>query len=130
MLVLNKTRSKRFLIIGLLLALILTVSGCNSKEEGLVARVDGEGITVEEFESDFQVFKRIYEQQLGEDAMTQVGEDGRTLGESLKENIIEKLIMERLVAKEAKDMNIEVTSEEIQKQMGRIYYPYGRTRKV
>jgi parvulin-like peptidyl-prolyl isomerase len=117
MLVLNKTRSKRFLIIGLLLALILTVSGCNSKEEGLVARVDGEGITVEEFESDFQVFKRIYEQQLGEDAMTQVGEDGRTLGESLKENIIEKLIMERLVAKEAKDMNIEVTSEEIQKQM-------------
>ncbi len=117
MLVLNKINYRRFTIIGLLLALILTLSGCKSNEEGLVAKVDGEGITQEEFDSDFQVFKRIYEQQLGEDAMTQIGEDGRTLEETLKENIVEKLIMERLVAKEAKEMNIEVSQEEIEEQM-------------
>ncbi len=117
MLLLSKINYRRFAIIGLLLALILTISGCKSSEEGLVAKVNGEGITNEEFESDFQVFKKVYEQKIGEDAMSQKGEDGRTLEETLKENVIEKLIMERLVAKEAKDMNIEVTPEEVQDQM-------------
>ncbi|WP_353094426.1 peptidylprolyl isomerase [Tissierella praeacuta] len=109
--------SRRFAIIGLLLALILTISGCTGKEEGIVAKVDGDKITQEEFDSDFQVFKRISEQQLGEDAMSQVGEDGKTLEETLKQKIIEKLIMERIVEKESKKMNIEITSDEIQKQM-------------
>lgn len=113
----SKINYRRFLIIGLLLALILTVSGCKSSEEGIVAKVNGEKITEEEFDSDFQVFKKVYEQQLGEDAMSQEGEDGRTLEETLKENVIEKLIMERLVAKEAEKMNIEVAPEEVQEQM-------------
>lgn len=116
MLLLNRI-SRRFAIIGLLLALILTISGCTGKEEGIVAKVDGDKITQEEFDSDFQVFKRISEQQLGEDAMSQVGEDGKTLEETLKQKIIEKLIMERIVEKESKKMNIEITSDEIQKQM-------------
>lgn len=116
MLLLNKINYRKFALIGLL-ALILTVGGCSSNGKGLVAKVNGEGITEEEFDSDFQVFKRIYEQQLGEDALSQTGEDGRALEETLKENIVEKLIMERLVEKEAKDMNIEVTQEEIEDQM-------------
>lgn len=99
------------------MVLVLTVSGCNNNEEGLVAKVDGEEITIEEFDSDYEVFKRMYEQQLGEDAMSQMGKGGKTLGEELKENIVDKLIMERLVAKDAKTMNIVVTDEEIEEQM-------------
>lgn len=101
----------------LLVVLVFTVSGCKNSEEGLVARVDGEEITVEEYENDYEIFKRMYEQQLGEDAMSQVDENGKTLGEKLKEDIIEKLIMERLVTKDAKNMNIAVTDEEIEEQM-------------
>ncbi len=117
MLLLNRIRYRRFAIIGLLLALILTISGCTSNKENIIAKVDGDNITKEEFESDFQVFKRISEQQLGEDALSQVGEDGKTLEEELKQRIVEKLIMERLIEKEAKKMNIEIASEEIKEQM-------------
>lgn len=113
----NKIKFKRFTIVGLILALILSVSGCKNNEEGFVATVNGEGITQQEFDSDFQVYKKIYEQQLGEDSMSQAGEDGKTLEESLKEDIVEKLIMEKIVAQEAKEMNIDVTPEEIQEQM-------------
>lgn len=112
-----KLKYRKILMILLLVTLVFTISGCNNSEEGLVAKVDGEGITVEEFDSDYGVFKRMYEQQLGEDAMSQVSEGGKTLGEKLKEDIIEKLIMERLVAKDAKNMNIVVTDEEVKEQM-------------
>ena len=117
MLLLKKINYKRFLAIGLLLAMVFAISGCTKGEEGLVAKVDGEGITTEEFESDFEVYKKIYEQRLGEGAMSEVGEDGKTLEENLKNEVVQKLIMEKLVAKEAGKMNISVTDEEIEEQM-------------
>ncbi len=124
----NKIKFKRFTIVGLILALVLSVSGCK-KEEAFVAKVNGEGITQQEFDSDFQVYKKIYEQQLGENAMSQAGEDGKTLEESLKEDIVEKLIMEKIVAQEAKKMDINVTSEEIQEQMGQYIAAMGGQEK-
>lgn len=108
---------RKFLAIGLLVAMIFAISGCTKGKEGLVAKVDGEGITIEEFESDFEVYKKIYEQRLGEGAMSEVGEDGKTLEENLKNEIVQKLIMEKLVAKEATKMDISVTDEEIEEQM-------------
>lgn len=117
MLLLYRIKYRKIFIVGLLIALVFTISGCKNSEEGLVAKVDGEGITIEEFESEYEVYKRMYEQQLGEDAMSQTGEGGKTLGEELKGNIVEKLIMERLVSKDAKNMNIVVTDEEIKEQM-------------
>lgn len=117
MLLLYRIKYRKIIIVGLLIALVFTISGCKNSEEGLVAKVDGEGITMEEFESEYEVYKRMYEQQLGEDAMSQTGEGGKTLGEELKGNIVEKLIIGRLVAKDAKNMNIVVTDEEIKEQM-------------
>lgn len=125
----KKIKFKRFTIVGLILALVLSVSGCKKNEEGFVAMVNGEGITQQEFDSDFQVYKKIYEQQLGEGAMSQAGEDGKTLEESLKEDIVEKLIMEKIVAQEAKEMNINVTPEEIQEQMGQYIAAMGGQEK-
>lgn len=117
MLLLKRINYRKFLAIGLLVAMIFAISGCTKGKEGLVAKVDGEGITIEEFESDFEVYKKIYEQRLGEGAMSEVGEDGKTLEENLKNEIVQKLIMEKLVAKEATKMDISVTDEEIEEQM-------------
>jgi len=114
---LNKLNYRRIFIFALLILLVFTISGCKKNEEGLVAKVDGDGITLEEFENDYQIFKRMYEQQLGEGAMAQVDENGKTLDEKLKEDIIEKLIMERLLAKESNDMNIIVSDEEVKEHV-------------
>lgn len=118
MLELYKKNYKKLIIISsLLLIFIFTMSGCSSNEEGLVAKVNNEEITQEEFDKDFQLYKVAYEKQFGEDVMSQVMEDGQTFKETLKDQIIEKLIIEKLLFKEAKDKNITVTDEELQKQL-------------
>ena len=108
---------KKVLIISAITILALGLFGCTKNTEGLVAEVNGETITEEEFTADYQVFRNLYEKQLGEDALEQEGQDGKTLDESLKESILEKLIMERIVAKEALAMNITVTDEDVAEQM-------------
>lgn len=114
---LNKLSIKKLIIIGIVSIMALNAFGCSNTKEGLIAEVNGIEITEEEFNGDYQVFKSIYERQLGADALQQVGQDGKTIEETLKSNIVEKLIMEKLVEKETKDMNITVTDEEIQKKL-------------
>ncbi|WFA07741.1 peptidylprolyl isomerase [Tissierella sp. Yu-01] len=109
----NFNRKKLSLILGIMI-LAFGLFGCTSKNvEGLVAEVNGEGITEEEFNADYKVFRTLYEKQYGADALDHVGTDGKTLDETLKESILEKLIMERLVAKEADEMNVTVTDEDV-----------------
>lgn len=93
--------------------LAISMVACTKNTEGLVGKVNGIPITEEEFDGDYAVFKNLYERQLGDDALEQVGEDGKTLGETLKENILEKLVIEKLVAKESEDLNIAVSEEEV-----------------
>lgn len=100
-----------------MLSLSIFLSACAKNTEGLVGSVNGEGITQEEFDADFEVFKNLYERELGEDALEQTGMDGKTFGESLKESILEKLIMEKLIAKESEEMNISVNDEDVQKRL-------------
>lgn len=109
--------NKKLLILGMLLMVILSMVACESKEEGVVAKVGEDVITEEEFNADFQVFKRIYEQQLGEGALAQTDKNGNTLESTLKQSIIEKIIMERIVEKESKTLNIEVTQAEIEEEL-------------
>lgn len=101
----------------LILSLILLLNGCSQSTEGLLAKVDGEEITEEEFNVQLEGFKGIYEKQLGKDAMSQLDEDGRTREEILREQIIEKMIMERIIKKETDKMNISVSEEELNEKM-------------
>lgn len=117
MLLLFKFKNKKIFVALLLLILSLVLTSCVKPKEGLVATVNGEEITQVEFDSDFQVFKNLYERQLGEGALSQTGEDGRTFGEVLKEEILEKIIIERIIAKQAESMDITVTDEEVKAQM-------------
>lgn len=105
-------------IFGLMIAIIFTISGCTKKNvAGLVATVNDEEITEEEFMADFEVFKMISVQQYGEDALSQTGEDGKTLEEVIREDVIEKLIMEKLIESEAKEKGIEVKTEEVEEPL-------------
>lgn len=113
-----KFNRRSILVLALILSLSLFLSACSKKNvEGLVGSVNGEPITQEEFDADFEVFKNLYERELGEDALEQTGMDGKTFGESLKESILEKLIMEKLIAKESEGMQISVSDEDVQKRL-------------
>lgn len=95
----------------------LVITGCGKKEEGIVAKVNGDVITQEEFDMEFEIFKTMYKKQFGEDALAQETEDNKTIEELLRENILEKLIIEKLIFKEIEDMNIVVTEEEVNERV-------------
>lgn len=113
MFLLVKIKYRKIAIIGLLLAFIITISGCTKNHDGLAAEVNGEGITEEEFQTDFEVLSTFYKQQYGEEAMDQVDENGKTMEERIKDDTLEKLIVERLIALECKKNGIEITEEEL-----------------
>ena len=114
---LNKIDIKKLGILLIVSLITVNFFGCSKPKEGVIAEVNGVDITKEEFNGDYQVYKKIYERLLGEDALQQVGQDGKTLEETLKEDILEKLIMEKLVEKETEGMKITVTDEEIQNKL-------------
>lgn len=105
---------RRIGILIIAMMAVLVLSGCSTEQEGIVAEVDGHQITQEEFDKDFQVYKDLYERQLGEGALDQEGIDGKTMGESLEESILEKLIMERLIQDDNEEKGIQVTEEDLQ----------------
>lgn len=95
----------------------LTLSGCSNNSEGLVAKVGDDEITEEEFNEDFELYKAVYEKQFGEDVMSQEFEEGETFEDTLKDQIMEKLIIEKILFAEAKAKDIVVEDEEIKAQM-------------
>lgn len=104
------------MIVAIVGIMSLTLSACGQKEEGVVAKVNGESITQEEFDKEFNIFKEAYQKQFGEDVLSQETEENKTLEDVLKENVLEKLIIERLIFKEMEDMDIKISEEEVEKQ--------------
>lgn len=112
-----KVLKKTNILILALLILTFVLTGCVEPKEGLIAKVEGEEITEEEFNDEYELFENIYIKQYGEDAMSQRGEDGRTLEEILKEQIIEKIIFEKIIEKETNSMDISVSDEELEEKI-------------
>lgn len=112
----RKTYKKVFIWI-LAIGFLITLSGCNKNPEGVIAKVNGEEITEEQFNIEFESFKGLYEKQLGKDAMSQIEEDGRTREEILRGNILEKMIMDKIIKIETEKMDIFVSEEELNKKI-------------
>lgn len=120
MLLLYINRLKKTCIIVLMLILAIGLNGCTKKPEGLVAEVNGEGITEEDYNLDLEVHKNFYEGQFGEGSLSKVDVDGKTAEDGLKEDILNKLILETLIAQEAEKNHISVTNEEIEEKLDQI----------
>ena len=117
---LNIFSKRRILIVSLMLIFAIGLSGCASEVEGVVARVNDEDITQEEFDVEFEIYKETYERQLGEGALTRVEPDGRTLETQIKERLLDTLIVERLIMQDSIAKDITVTDEEVDEKLGEL----------
>ena len=113
MLCLFKTNKKLLIVIVIVSIISLVFSGCEKKEEGIVAKVNGEVITQEEFDEDFETTKKILQKQLGKDALSKEMGDNKTYEEVLREDILGNLIIEKILAEELENMNMSVTDEDV-----------------
>ena len=103
----------KFAVLLMSMLAVLALTGCQPSKEGVLAEVNGIEITQEEFDRDFEVNKTRVEKQYGDDALSQVGIDGRTIGESLRDSILESLIIQKLILWDSNEKEITVSQDEV-----------------
>ncbi|WP_425447820.1 peptidylprolyl isomerase [Dethiothermospora halolimnae] len=106
----------KFVLIGVLLLSFITLIGCSGSND-IIAKVNGEGIPVDKFEERFEMVKKSYKAQFGEDFLSQDTGEGKTMEEVLKEGILDSLIKQEIVLQAAKNAGVEVKEEEINKEI-------------
>lgn len=94
-------------------AFVLTGCGAGSN----VAKVNGDDISVEEYSKDYNIIKQRYEAQYGPDFITQEGPEGKTMEQVLKQNVLDKLVIEKIIMQKAKEDNILATDKEVDEEI-------------
>lgn len=103
----------RVLFIGLAISIFL-LSGCAKNTQDIAIQVNKEIISLEEYEREFEVYKNLYERQYGENALSQEGINGKTIGQELRDNLVQKLTTDALIEKESRDKGFDITKEELE----------------
>lgn len=102
---------KTILLLFTVLTMIFSVS-CKKTDENAVATVNGKAISKEAFTENYQVYALMYKQQLGAEALKKTNKDGVSFNDKLKENILEKLIIDELINQEIDKKKIAISDDE------------------
>lgn len=116
--------------IGVFTLLVFILVGCNQKPKDAVAKVNGEEISVEEFNKYFEEEKAAYEAQYGENIMSEKAEGSKTFEDVIKENIVNFLVEKKLILDDANAKDITVTDEEINEILKVYEEQYGGKEKM
>lgn len=117
MFLLIKFNKKVLIIIALIVLTTFTLAGCDKAPKGAVAKVNGDIISKADFDDNFEMYKKVYQEQFGEDIMSKDAGNGKTFEEAIREQVLEKLIMEKLILNYAEKNNITVKDEEVNDQI-------------
>lgn len=98
----------------LVLAFAMFFTACST---GVVANVNGDKITEEEYEENYLMQRNLYAAQFGEEFMNQPGQSGKTIAEELRTNVMDLMVMYSLMEAELKENNLEITDEELNTAM-------------
>jgi D-Tyr-tRNAtyr deacylase len=102
-------------VISLLLVGGIVFFSVNGVESRLVGKVNGEGITREEFSKRVERMRRLYESRYGENLFQ--GEAGKQNLNRLKTDILDEIVAEKILLQEAKNAGYtSAPGEEIEKQ--------------
>jgi hypothetical protein len=82
------------------------------------AVINGESISKADLKARVKTIRGIVERQHGRDIFT--GERGRELLSSLTEEILDGMLVERLMAQEARKLGIQITAEQVQQRLDQV----------
>lgn len=97
-------------LVALALALTMVFAACSTSK--VVAKVNGEDITQEEFDKEFEMNKKLYVMQYGEEFLQMPGPTGRMMETEIKDQVLNLMIMYRLMNADLKANNIELTADD------------------
>ena len=102
--------------VALLLAVAIGFFGKGVLDSNLVGKVNGEGITREEFSKRVEQMKRLYENRYGENLFQ--GEEGTQNLNRLKAQILDEMVTEKVLLQEARNAGYtSAPPEEIEKEL-------------
>lgn len=103
----------------LILCLIMTISliGCSNNEDKEVAVVNGQKITLGNYEKLLALNKLSMESYYGSDIWSKKVEDGKTYEDTLKNMVLETMISSEVVYQQAKKDKVAPTDKQIQEQI-------------
>lgn len=90
------------------------MNGCAKKApKDVVVRVNEEDIKKEKFDKEYEIYKKLYVNQFGEDIMEQVDGEGQLYKDTLEEEVLTKLILEKIIFQDSQKQEIEVEDKEL-----------------
>ncbi len=105
----------KWLCLALVIAIFMV--GCQKGPEGVVAEVNGEPITREEFDVEYEYMRNYTVQTMGEDYLEAINEKGIANKHSIAKQVLENLIFRKVLEEDAARLNVEVTEEEITQEL-------------
>lgn len=108
---------KKIKFLALFLALAMTFTACANKPKGAVAKVGKEYVTKEDFDSNYSILRNMYYGTLPEEEFDKPGQDGMSQQVKLGNQVIDMLVMDEIVKQELKKNKVEVSEEDINKQI-------------
>lgn len=106
-----------FRLIAVILLSMIILSGCDSKSQDIVAKVNGVDITKDDFEKTSLKVGQEYEMIFGEDVWNSEVDGGQIFKDVFKEEILNVMISQELVSQQAKKEGIVVTDQEISNEV-------------
>lgn len=98
-------RLKKSFVLAIVFIISISIIRCTKSPEGIVAKVNKEEITKEDYETYLQIRKNIFEKENQE--------------LDLEENILEEIILETIILQKAKDKDIIASDEEVEKTINK-----------
>lgn len=109
---------KKLMSVAVAMMVGLSVTACSNspKGDGTVATVNGQKITVSEYETTLALYKQSVEAMYGKNVWDTEVEKGIKYRDKFKENILDQMINVEVVYEQAKKDNLLPTKEEVDKK--------------
>ena len=110
----HKVKRRGLISIVIIISMAVLMNACTkSAPEGVIARVNDEDIKKEKFDKEYEVYKKLYVNQFGEEILDQVNAEGELYKDTLKEEVLTKLILEKLIFQDFQKQGIELDDKEV-----------------
>ena len=102
---------KRISVFFILLSCLM-LSSCG-RDENIIAKVNNKPVMKGDYEAECAFYKKINSKKFGEDLLSKVQDDGRTLEQQLNEVVLKKMICEKFIEEDMIRRNYEIKDEDL-----------------
>ncbi len=116
---------KKTKLLAVILAVATLFTACSSRPEGAVAKVNGDYITKEEFNNEFELYRKMVYGQMSDEELNQDGGNGKTLRNNLASQVTDTLVMDKLVKAEFDKKKLEISEEDRKEAKDKLFEQAG-----